>query len=67
MKVALGSDHRGYPHKALLIATLRDRGVEIFDQGCPGEDSADYPDPAFAQTVSLDMSQWEIEFSYGWR
>jgi ribose 5-phosphate isomerase B len=48
MKVALGSDHRGYPHKALLIATLRDRGVEIFDQGCPGEDSADYPDPAFA-------------------
>ena len=48
MKIALGSDHRGYEHKTLLIDTLLSRGVEIEDLGCHSEDSADYPDPAFA-------------------
>jgi ribose 5-phosphate isomerase B len=48
MKIALGSDHRGYPHKTLLRDTLRARGVEVEDLGCPGEESADYPDPAFS-------------------
>ncbi len=48
MKIALGSDHRGYPHKTLLLDILRSRGIQADDLGCPGEDSADYPDPAFA-------------------
>lgn len=48
MKIALGSDHRGYPHKALLLDSLRARGMEVEDLGCPGLNSADYPDPAFA-------------------
>lgn len=48
MIVALGSDHRGYPHKTLLLDILRSRGIEAEDLGCPSEDSADYPDPAFA-------------------
>ena len=48
MKIALGSDHRGYQHKALLIDTLRSRGVEAEDLGCYSEDSADYPDAALA-------------------
>lgn len=47
MKIALGSDHRGYPHKSFLIETLQGRGVETRDLGCPSEDSYDYPDPAF--------------------
>ena len=48
MKIALGSDHRGYQHKALLIETLLSRGVEVEDLGCHSEDSADYPDAALA-------------------
>ena len=48
MKIALGSDHRGFHHKALLIESLHGRGIETLDQGCPSVDSADYPDPAFA-------------------
>ena len=48
MKIALGSDHRGFPHKVHLIEALRERGVETLDLGCPGVESADYPDPAFA-------------------
>jgi long-chain fatty acid transport protein len=38
-----------------------------FKEKVSGPNMLDYPDPAFAQSVSLDMSQWEIEFSYGWR
>jgi ribose 5-phosphate isomerase B len=48
MKIALGSDHRGYQHKALLIDSLRSRGMEVEDLGCHSEDSADYPDAALA-------------------
>jgi ribose 5-phosphate isomerase B len=48
MKIALGCDHRGFPHKTHLIKALAARGVEVKDMGCLGSDSADYPDPAFA-------------------
>lgn len=48
MKIALGSDHRGYEHKVLLVDSLRSGGMEVEDLGCYGEDSADYPDAALA-------------------
>jgi len=48
MKIALGSDHRGYAHKTLLLDTLRSRGMEVEDMGCYGPESADYPDAALA-------------------
>ncbi len=47
MKIALGSDHRGFAHKELLLETLRGRGVKAEDCGCRSDDSADYPDAAF--------------------
>ena len=48
MKIALGSDHRGYAHKTLLLDTLRSRGIEVEDSGCSSGESADYPDAALA-------------------
>jgi ribose 5-phosphate isomerase B len=48
MLIAIGSDHRGFPHKAAISEALRARGVEIADQGCPSTESADYPEPALA-------------------
>lgn len=48
MKIALGSDHRGYAHKTLLLDTLRSRGIEVEDLGCSSGESADYPDAALA-------------------
>jgi long-chain fatty acid transport protein len=38
-----------------------------FNNKVSGPNPLDYPDPNIAQTVSIDMNQWEIEFSYGWR
>ena len=46
MNIAIGSDHRGFAHKELLAATLAERGDTVQDMGCPGPESADYPDAA---------------------
>ncbi|MCB1184414.1 ribose 5-phosphate isomerase B [bacterium] len=48
MKLAIGSDHRGFPHKAHLARVLGARDVAIVDCGCDGPASADYPDAALA-------------------
>lgn len=46
MKVAIGSDHRGYPLKNRIALKLREAGHEIHDLGCEGTGSVDYPDYA---------------------
>jgi RpiB/LacA/LacB family sugar-phosphate isomerase len=46
--IAIGSDHRGFPHKERLAAHLRQAGHTVLDCGCDGPESADYPDAAFA-------------------
>jgi ribose 5-phosphate isomerase B len=49
VKIAIGSDHRGFALKAHLITTLKAAGHEVADLGCSGpEPSVDYPDYAFA-------------------
>jgi ribose 5-phosphate isomerase B len=42
-RVAIGSDHAGYPLKQHLVAWLRERGHEIADLGTDSEESVDYP------------------------
>lgn len=48
MKIAIGADHRGFPHKAALLRQRAAAGDDVVDCGCDGAASADYPDPAFA-------------------
>lgn len=60
MKIALGSDHRGFPHKTLILEELSSRGDEGIDCGCPGPESADYPDSALA--VAGLVSKGEADF-----
>ena len=49
MRVAFGCDHAGWPLRGRLLATLRERGIEVVDCGppepVPGDD---YPDIAAA-------------------
>jgi len=47
MKVAIGSDHRGYKLKSRLKELLEDRGHEVMDLGTGDQESVDYPDYAF--------------------
>ncbi len=46
MKIAIGSDHRGYSLKKRIKKLLAGEGHEIVDVGTDSEDSADYPDYA---------------------
>ena len=34
MKIAIGSDHGGYDLKGMLVALLKEKGVEVIDLGC---------------------------------
>ncbi len=46
MIIAVGSDHRGFPHKEHLKEYLQAKGITVEDFGCHGPESADYPDAA---------------------
>jgi ribose 5-phosphate isomerase B len=46
MRVAVGSDHRGFGVKAKLIELVARLGHEVEDVGCFSADSVDYPDVA---------------------
>lgn len=43
MRVAIGSDHAGYPLKSHLVGTLESLGHEVFDLGTNSEAPVDYP------------------------
>ena len=47
MKIAIGSDHRGYDAKHRLVPLLQQLGHEVLDIGPEGHESVDYPDFAF--------------------
>jgi ribose 5-phosphate isomerase B len=53
MKIALGSDHRGYEVKQRILATLQQLGHDVLDVGAFGRDSADYPDFAFEAALAV--------------
>jgi ribose 5-phosphate isomerase B len=59
MKIAIGSDHRGYEAKHRLVAVLRALGQDVLDVGPEGKNSVDYPDFAFqvAQAVGTGRSE----------
>jgi len=54
MKIAIGSDHRGYESKTRIVSILNQLGHEVHDVGPHSRDSVDYPDFAFevARAVS---------------
>ncbi len=54
MKIAIGSDHRGYEAKERIKAMLAGIGHEVTDFGCNSSQPCDYPDAglAVARTVA---------------
>lgn len=55
MKIALGSDHRGFGVKQRLVDVLSKAGHEILDFGvASGDEGVDYPD--YAIPVSREVS-----------
>ena len=44
MRIAIGSDHAGFPLKQHLVSTLEDMGHDVDDHGTHSEESVDYPE-----------------------
>lgn len=52
--VAIGSDHGGFDLKELVIAHLKDKGVEVKDMGCYDKSSCDYP--VYGKAVAKEVA-----------
>ena len=53
MKLAIGSDHAGYPLKPQLLELLARLGHEVTDHGCHDTNPVDFPD--IARKVCADV------------
>ncbi len=59
MKIAVGADHAGFPHKEIVIAILEDNGHEAIDLGTTSTEPVDYLD--YAEKVGRAIQQGEAE------
>jgi len=46
VRIAIGSDHAGFPLKEELRHRLKSEGHDVVDYGCHSTESVDYPDTA---------------------
>jgi ribose 5-phosphate isomerase B len=53
MKIAVGSDHRGYQAKEQIKAIITHLGHEYVDVGTTDSNPVDYPDLAYAAAISV--------------
>jgi ribose 5-phosphate isomerase B len=59
MKIAIGSDHRGFEAKSRIVSILHQLGHEVFDAGPHSSESVDYPD--FALEVAKAVGEGRAE------
>jgi ribose 5-phosphate isomerase B len=55
MKIAIASDHAGYPLKTRLMLYLQEAGHEVNDLGCYSAEPADYPE--FGHEIARQVSE----------
>ena len=59
MRIAIGTDHRGYAIRSRVIELVERLGHEVEDVGTFSSDAVDYPD--VASLVSRKVSQREVD------
>ncbi len=57
MRIAIGTDHRGFEAKSKLGAALKADGHEVIDCGTNSAEACDYPDPAFRVASRVSHGQ----------
>lgn len=60
MKVAIGSDHRGYQAKEKIKDMLTSKGHEVLDFGTNAPNGCDYPDLAYPTCRSITEGKAEL-------
>ncbi|MCA9100537.1 MAG: ribose 5-phosphate isomerase B [Pirellulales bacterium] len=59
MRIALGSDHRGFETKTRIAERLSRAGHEVIDKGTTSAESVDYPD--YASAVAHAVASGEAD------
>ncbi len=59
-RIAIGSDHAGYPVKEAIRKYLEAAGYQVDDQGTSSEESVDYPD--YGKTVGELVASKQDDF-----
>jgi ribose 5-phosphate isomerase B len=57
MKIAVGSDHRGFEAKQQVKNIIQQLGHEYIDVGTPDNNPVDYPDPAYLAAKAVSEKQ----------
>ncbi|OAA86702.1 ribose 5-phosphate isomerase B [Clostridium ljungdahlii] len=60
MKIALGSDHAGFPLKKEVMEHLQDKNIEFKDFGTFSESSCDYPDYALKVGEEVVSKNYDV-------
>lgn len=60
MRIALGSDHAGFPLKEPLLEWLAENGHDVIDVGTDSDERCDYP--VFGSAVGQAVASGEAEF-----
>jgi ribose 5-phosphate isomerase B len=59
MRIAIGSDHRGYQVKSKIIELVKRLNHEVIDMGADSLESSDYPD--YAAMVGRKVAAGEVD------
>jgi ribose 5-phosphate isomerase B len=59
VKLAIGCDHGGFALKTHLLTFLREKSIELSDEGSHDDSSVDYPD--YAAKVAKKVSTKEVD------
>jgi len=57
MKIAIGSDHRGFEAKQLIKAIVTQLNHECIDFGTNDSNPVDYPDPAYVAATAVSKNE----------
>lgn len=62
LKIAIGADHRGYLHKAVIqqAVTIETKRIEWLDVGCYSSERTDYPPFAFAVVQAMKHKKADL-------
>lgn len=59
MKIAIGTDHRGYVLKKAILESFSDGSITWIDAGCHSDQRCDYP--VFAQEVAKQVQDKTVD------
>ena len=57
MRIAVGSDHRGFEAKEQIKAIISQLGHECIDVGTSDSNPVDYPDPAYSAATAVSRNE----------